>query len=128
MQHAVGHMKRFFSHLPEKRLAARPAGGPSGGELLPDQIRQKSERMDLSGGGRIPAPCRQLKGSGRSRKGSGKAKERQWKGQGSGLPHVVLCLATAIMSLQLAAGETVILLHPPLPLLDVSIGMKRGCQ
>ena len=29
----------------------------------------------------------------------------------------------------LAVGETsVILLHPPLPLLGVSIGMGRGCQ
>ena len=28
----------------------------------------------------------------------------------------------------LAVGETVILLHPPLPLLGVSIGMERGCQ
>ena len=28
----------------------------------------------------------------------------------------------------LAAGETVILLHPPLSLVGVSIGMERGCQ
>ena len=28
----------------------------------------------------------------------------------------------------LAVGETFILLHPPLPLLGVSIGMERGCQ
>ena len=28
----------------------------------------------------------------------------------------------------LAVGETVILLHPPLPLVGVSIGMERGCQ
>ena len=29
---------------------------------------------------------------------------------------------------RLAVGETVILLHPPLPLVVVSIGMERGCQ
>ena len=28
----------------------------------------------------------------------------------------------------LAVGETVILLHPPLPLVGVSIGKNRGCQ
>ena len=28
----------------------------------------------------------------------------------------------------LAVDETVILLHPPLPLVGVSIGMERGCQ
>ena len=28
----------------------------------------------------------------------------------------------------LAVGETVILLHPPLPLVGVSIWMERGCQ
>ena len=28
----------------------------------------------------------------------------------------------------LAVGETVILLHAPLPLVGVSIGMKRGCH
>ena len=28
----------------------------------------------------------------------------------------------------LAVGETVILMHPPLPLLGVAIGIKRGCQ
>ena len=28
----------------------------------------------------------------------------------------------------LAVGETVILLHPPLPLVGVSIGMKMGCR
>ena len=28
----------------------------------------------------------------------------------------------------LAVGETVILLHPPLPLVGVSIGVERGCQ
>ena len=27
-----------------------------------------------------------------------------------------------------AVGETVILLHPPLPLVGVSIGMEGGCQ
>ena len=31
-------------------------------------------------------------------------------------------------AVELAVGETVILLHPPLPLLGVSIGMERGCQ
>ena len=30
--------------------------------------------------------------------------------------------------LDLAIGETVIVLHPPLPLVGVSIGMERGCQ
>ena len=29
---------------------------------------------------------------------------------------------------ELAVGETVILLHSSLPLVDVSIGMERGCQ
>ena len=29
---------------------------------------------------------------------------------------------------QVAIGETVILLHPPLPLAGVTIGMERGCQ
>ena len=29
---------------------------------------------------------------------------------------------------RLAVGETVILLHPPLPLVGVSIWMERGCQ
>ena len=29
---------------------------------------------------------------------------------------------------RLAVGETVILLHPPLTLAGVSIGMERGCQ
>ena len=31
-------------------------------------------------------------------------------------------------SLHLAAGETVILLHTPLPLVGVSIRIERGCQ
>ena len=29
---------------------------------------------------------------------------------------------------QIAVGETIILLHSPLPLLGVSTGMKRGCR
>ena len=29
---------------------------------------------------------------------------------------------------RLAVGETIILLHPPLPLVGVSIWMERGCQ
>ena len=33
-----------------------------------------------------------------------------------------------VEQLRLAVGETVILLHPPLPLLGVSIGIKGGCH
>ena len=29
---------------------------------------------------------------------------------------------------RMAVCETVILLHPPLPLVGISIGMERGCQ
>ena len=32
------------------------------------------------------------------------------------------------ITVTLAVGETVILLHPPLPLVGVSIAMERGCQ
>ena len=31
-------------------------------------------------------------------------------------------------AVRLAVGETVILLHPPLPQTGVSIGIERGCQ
>ena len=31
-------------------------------------------------------------------------------------------------ALDLAVGETVSLLHPPLPLVGVSMGIERGCQ
>ena len=34
----------------------------------------------------------------------------------------------AVAHATVAIGETAILLHPPLPLVGVSIGMERGCQ
>ena len=37
-----------------------------------------------------------------------------------------MCTCCALPGL--AAGETVILLHPPLPSAGVTIGMERGCQ
>ena len=43
------------------------------------------------------------------------------------VPDRVLALVAGLGAC-LAVGETVILLHPVLPLVGVSIGMKRGCQ
>ena len=41
---------------------------------------------------------------------------------------VVEPCSCCLMGEEIAVGETVILLHPPLPLAGVSIGMERGCQ
>ena len=41
---------------------------------------------------------------------------------------VSTCSLTSSCTASVAVGETVFLLHPPLPLSGISIGMERGCQ
>ena len=42
--------------------------------------------------------------------------------------HKVLPALEMAVDQAIAVGETVILLHPPLPLVGASIGQERGCQ